>query len=106
MHCFHNYMITSLPPCCWARSLSVDDETRQPECGRLDNGPMAGKEIDPQRARAARDVVRQHPAMVLVAVSPVLIAAGLVWWLVSPGWAIVLLVAALVAGGWAVLRKR
>jgi hypothetical protein len=44
--------------------------------------------------------------MVLVAVSPVLIAAGLVWWLVSPGWAIVLLVAALVAGGWAVLRKR
>lgn len=68
--------------------------------------PMAGKEIDPQRARAARDVVRQHPAMVLVAVSPVLIAAALVWWLVSPGWAMVLLVAALVAGGWSVLRKR
>ena len=67
---------------------------------------MAGKEIDPQRARAARDVVRQHPTMVLVAVSPVLIAAALVWWLVSPGWAIVLLVAALVAGGMAVLRKR
>ena len=67
---------------------------------------MAGKEIDPQRARAARDVVRQHPGMALFAVSPVLIAAGLVWWLVSPGWAIVLLVAALVAGGMAVLRKR
>ena len=67
---------------------------------------MAGKEIDPQRARAARDVVRQHPTMVLIAVSPVLIAAALVWWLVSPGWAIVLLVAALVAGGMAVLRKR
>ena len=71
-----------------------------------DTGRMAGKEIDPQRAKAARDVVRQHPGMVLFAVSPVLIAAGLVWWLVSPGWAIVLLVAALVAGGMTVLRKR
>ena len=67
---------------------------------------MAGKELDPQRARAARYVVRQHPAMALFAVSPVLIAAGLVWLLVSPGWAIVLVVAALVAGGMAVLRKR
>jgi hypothetical protein len=67
---------------------------------------MAGKEIDPQRARAARDVVRQHPTMALFAVSPVLIAAGLLWWLASPGWAMVLLVAALVAGGMAVLRKR
>lgn len=67
---------------------------------------MAGKEIDPQRARAARDVVRQHPAMVLVAVSPVLIAVALVWWLAGAGWAIVLLVLALVAGGMAVLRKR
>ena len=67
---------------------------------------MAGKELDPQRARAARDVVRQHPAMALFAVSHVLIAAGLVWWLVSPGWAMVLVVAALVAGGMAVLRKR
>ena len=30
---------------------------------------MPGKEIDPQRARAARDVVRQHPAMALAAVN-------------------------------------
>ncbi len=67
---------------------------------------MAGNELDPQRARAARDVVRQHPAMALLAVSPVLIAAGLVWWLFSPGWAMVRVVAALVAGGMAVLRKR
>lgn len=67
---------------------------------------MAGKEIDPQRARAARDVVRQHPAMVLVAVSPLLLAAGVVWWLAGAGWALVLLVTALVAGGMAVLRKR
>ncbi len=67
---------------------------------------MAGKELDPQRARAARDVVRQHPAMVLFLASPVIVATGLVWWLVGPGWAIVLLIAATVMGGMAVLRKR
>lgn len=64
-----------------------------------------GKELDPQRARAARDVVRQHPAMSLVVVSPVLIAAGLVWWLVSPGVAIILLIAAGVIGGVKLLGK-
>lgn len=62
---------------------------------------MAGKEIDPQRARAARDVVRQHPAMTLAMVSPALIAAGLVWWLVSPTLAVVLL---LVLGGVAAMK--
>lgn len=66
---------------------------------------MAGKELDPQRGRAALDVIRQHPAMTLVAVSPVLIGAGLIWWLVSPALAIVLLIAAGVAGGMKVLRK-
>lgn len=71
-----------------------------------DNGGVAGKEIDPQRAQAARDVIRQHPTMALFAASPVLLAAGVVWWLAGPGWAIVLLVVALVAGGMAVLRKR
>lgn len=67
---------------------------------------MAGKELDPQRARAARDVVRQHPSMVLFAVSPVLIAAGLTWWLAGPGWAILMLIGVAVVGGMAVLRKR
>lgn len=62
-------------------------------------------EIDRQRARAARDVVRQHPAMSLAVVSPVLIAAGLVWWLVSPAWAIVLLIGAAVIGGRKILGK-
>ncbi|MCE9516062.1 MAG: hypothetical protein K8R24_09060 [Mycobacterium sp.] len=66
---------------------------------------MAGKELDPQRGRAALDVIRQHPAMTLVAVSPVLIGAGLIWWLVSPALAVVLLIAAGVAGGMKVLRK-
>lgn len=75
--------------------------------GLLVNGRlMAGKELDPQRARAARDVVRQHPVMTLVAVSPVLLAAGAVWWLAGAGWAILLLLVAGVAGGMAVLRGR
>ena len=65
-----------------------------------------GKEIDPQRARAARDVIKQHPGMALIAVSPVLIAAGLVWWLVSPTLAILLLIAATVVGGMKILGKR
>jgi hypothetical protein len=72
----------------------------------MDNGPMPGNEIDPQRARAARDVVRQHPAMALAAVSPALIGAGLVWWLVGPGWALILLAGAAFIGGRALLRKR
>lgn len=82
------------------------DRTHAPGSRALDNGRMAGNELDPQRARAARDIVRQHPAMALFAVSPVLVAAGVVWWLAGAGWAIVLLVVALVAGGMAVLRKR
>ena len=65
-----------------------------------------GKEIDPQRARTARDVIKQHPGMALIAVSPVLIAAGLVWWLVSPTLAILLLIAATVVGGMKILGKR
>ena len=44
--------------------------------------------------------------MVLMAVSPVLIGAGLVWWLVNPFLAILLLIGATVIGGRAVLRKR
>jgi len=67
---------------------------------------MAGKELDPQRARAARDVVRQHPAMTLFALSPVLLAAGALWWFVGAGWAILLIAIAVVAGGAAVLRRR
>jgi hypothetical protein len=67
---------------------------------------MTGKELDPQRARAARDVVRQHPAMSLIALSPVFIGIGLVGWLAGPGWAILALIATMVIGGRAVLRKR
>jgi len=67
---------------------------------------MAGKELDPQRARAARDVVRQHPAMTLFALSPVLLAAGALWWFVGAGWAILLLVGTAIVAGAAVLRPR
>jgi len=44
--------------------------------------------------------------MSLVALSPMLIGTGLVWWLAGPWWAILSLVAATVIGGRAVLRKR
>lgn len=67
---------------------------------------MAGKDLDPARARAARDVVKQHPAMALFVASPVLVAAGLAWWFAGIGWALVMLIAAAVVGGMAVLRKR
>jgi hypothetical protein len=68
---------------------------------------MTGKELDPQRGRAVRDVVRQHPAMVgLLVVAPAIAAVALVWWLLGPGTAIVMLIAATVAGGWSILRKR
>jgi len=67
---------------------------------------MAGKELDPQRARAARDVVRQHPLMALLVASPAIAVAALVWWLAGAGWAIVLLIAAAAIGWLAVLRKR
>lgn len=65
---------------------------------------MAGKELSP-RAKAARDVVRQHPVMSLVAVSPALIAAALVWYFVNPALAILLLLGAGFFAASRVLRK-
>ena len=64
------------------------------------------KEIDRMRARSALAVIKQHPLMVLFAVSAALVALGLVWWLVSPGLAILLFIVAVVGGGAVVLRKR
>lgn len=64
------------------------------------------KEIDRQRAQGALAVIKQHPAMVLFALSPALIALGLVWWLLGAGWAVLLLTVMLVAGGAAVVLKR
>jgi hypothetical protein len=67
---------------------------------------MAGNEIDRVRARSALDVIKQHPLMVLFAVSPVIAAAVLVGWLTNPVWAVLLLIVATVAGTWAVVRRR
>ncbi|MBX7433618.1 hypothetical protein JDV09_16090 [Mycobacterium sp. Y57] len=64
------------------------------------------KEIDRQRAQGALAVIRQHPGMVLFAVSPALVALAAVWWLFGAGWAALLFIAMAVAGGAAVLMKR
>ena len=68
---------------------------------------MAGDELDPDRARAARDVARMHPAMVaLVLGVPTVAAVALVWWLLGPGTAVLMVLAAVVFGGWSMVRKR
>jgi hypothetical protein len=64
------------------------------------------KEIDRARAQSAFAVIKQHPGMVLFVASPALIAVGLVWWLVSPALAILLLIGMVVGGGAVLLLKR
>jgi hypothetical protein len=64
------------------------------------------KEIDRMRAQSALAVIKQHPGMVLFALSPVIVVLGVVWWLMGPGWAGLLLVALVLAGGAALLLKR
>jgi hypothetical protein len=67
---------------------------------------MAGKEIDPIRAKSALAVIKQNPGIALFAVSPALIAIGVIWWLAGVGWAIAAAVALVLLGGAAVLLKR
>jgi hypothetical protein len=64
------------------------------------------KEIDRVRAQSALAVIKQHPGMVLFAVSPVIIGLGVVWWFVSPVLAVLLLIGAVVGGGAVLLMKR
>jgi hypothetical protein len=64
------------------------------------------KEIDRVRAQSALAVIKQHPGMVLFALSPALVVAGLVWWLVSPFLAVLLLIGMVVGGGAVLLMKR
>jgi hypothetical protein len=64
------------------------------------------KEIDRVRAQSAFAVIKQHPGMVLFVASPALIAVGLVWWLVSPALAILLLIGMVVGGGAVLMLKR
>jgi hypothetical protein len=67
---------------------------------------MPGKEIDPIRAKSALEVIKQNPGMVLFALSPALIAVGLIWWLAGVGWAIAAAVVLVLIGGAAVILKR
>jgi ABC-type Fe3+ transport system permease subunit len=64
------------------------------------------KEIDRARAQGALAVTQQNTGTVLFAVSPVIIALGLIWWLVSPTLAVLLLIGAVVGGGAVLLMKR
>jgi hypothetical protein len=64
------------------------------------------KEIDRVRAQSALAVIKQHPGMVLFAVSPAIVALGVVWWLFGAGWAALLLIAMVLGGGAAILLKR
>jgi hypothetical protein len=64
------------------------------------------KEIDRVRAQSALAVIKQHPGMVLFAVSPAIIGLGLVWWFVSPALAVLLFIGMVVVGGAAVVLKR
>ena len=64
------------------------------------------KEIDRVRAQSALAVIKQHPGMVLFVLSPAVIGLALVWWLVSPGLAVLLLIGMVVGGGALLLMKR
>jgi hypothetical protein len=64
------------------------------------------KEIDRVRGQSALAVIKQHPGMVLFVASPAIIAVGLVWWLVSPTLAVLLLIGMVVGAGAAILMKR
>jgi hypothetical protein len=67
---------------------------------------MAGKDIDPIRAKSALAVIRQHPVLVLFAVSPALALLGIIWWLAGAGWAIASAIVLLLAGAGLVVIRR
>lgn len=67
---------------------------------------MAGKEIDPIRAKSALAVIKQNPGIALFALSPALILLGVIWWLAGAGWAIAAAVVLVLLGGAAVVLKR
>lgn len=67
---------------------------------------MAGKEIDRIRAKSALEVIKQHPILVLFALSPAIALLGVIWWLAGAGWAIAAALVLLVAGGALVVLKR
>jgi hypothetical protein len=64
------------------------------------------REIDPIRAKSALAVIKQNPGIVLFAVSPGLVALGVIWWLADAGWAIAAAILLLIAGAAVVILKR
>jgi hypothetical protein len=64
------------------------------------------REIDPMRAKGALEVIKQNPGIVLFAVSPGVVALGIIWWLAGAGWAIAAAILLLIAGAAAVVLKR
>jgi hypothetical protein len=67
---------------------------------------MAGKEIDPLRAKSALAVIKQNPGIVLFAASPLLALVAVTWYFAGAFWGIALALVLLVAGGALILRKR
>ncbi|BDB41108.1 MULTISPECIES: hypothetical protein [Mycobacterium] len=67
---------------------------------------MAGKEIDPIRAKSALAVIRQNPGIVLFAVSPLVALVAVTWIFAGTGWGILLALALVVAAGAVVLLRR
>ena len=67
---------------------------------------MADKDIERIRAKSALEVVRQHPVLMLFAVSPALAVLGVVWWLAGAGWAIAAAIALLLAGAGFIVFQR
>jgi hypothetical protein len=67
---------------------------------------MPGKEIDRNRASSALEVIREHPVLVLFALSPAFALLGFTWWLAGAGWAIFEAILLLIAGVAFVVVKR
>ncbi|MBF6365187.1 Uma2 family endonuclease [Nocardia puris] len=84
------------------RSLARADEDRPRQAGRLTSpcrspepaypGRMAGKDIDRIRARSAWATVKESPVIAAIAVAPVVVVLGVVWWLTNGFVAFLLLV--------------
>ncbi len=67
---------------------------------------MARKDIDRVRATSALEVIRQHPLLVLFAVSPALVLLGAIWWVAGVGWAIFAALALLLGGAGLIVLRR
>lgn len=62
--------------------------------------------IDRNRSKALSQVVQQHPGMAAIAVAPGVLVFGLVWWLTSPFFAILLGVLAVGGGIYFLTRQQ